>query len=620
MQITSLSVYNFKSIDRLVIEDIDRAMILVGRNSVGKTAILDAIRLAAGDYIPTVNDFHHRDGNIEITLTLRLEEEDLRLLNQYRRVSRFRHFEAWYKDFCEKLPSFVNGELSFCYVVNRKLEVRYEDGFKKNNTYIPMVLPKIYFISHDRNVEEIQNDIFLNDRNLKNLIGGTCMFDKAKECTSCYQCIGMINKKTPQQMNVHETALLMQYKLMKLGDGDFIERLNRNFHKNGGVLQDVQYDVRIDVEGAFSQGIFLKNKEREIISSIDDLGDGMRSIYALSLLETYTEDDSRIPSIIVVEDPEIYLHPQLQKVASEILYRLSRKNQVIFSTHSPNLIFNFNSRQIKQVVLDENCSTMVSPNTDIDVILNDLGYSANDLMNVSFVFIVEGKQDSSRLPMLLKKYYGEIYDAQGNLQRVAIIATNSCTNIKTYANLKYINKLYLKDQFLMIRDGDGKDPDYLKRQLCSYYAQRAKEDYGNLPRVRESNVLILKYYSFENYFLDPKVMTQIGVVKSEQQFYDILWNKYQEYLYKLSSVRKMQEKLGITISSRKDIVDNMENIRIYVRGHNLFDIFYGRYKGKKENEILTKYIEAAPRETFDDILKSIDRFVFFESKKSDKKV
>ncbi|MFR5399033.1 MAG: hypothetical protein ACLTH3_03075 [Lachnospira sp.] len=61
-------------------------------------------------------------------------------------------------------------------------------------------------------------------------------------------------------------------------------------------------------------------------------------------------------------------------------------------------------------------------------------------------------------------------------------------------------------------------------------------------------------------------------------------------------------------------MDNIENIRIYVRGHNLYDIFYGRYK-KQENEILTKYIEAAPREIFADILEKIDAFVYFDSRK-----
>ena len=74
----------------------------------------------------------------------------------------------------------------------------------------------------------------------------------------------------------------------------------------------------------------------------------------------------------------------------------------------------------------------------------------------------------------------------------------------------------------MIRDSDGKDAKELKEQLCGYYRQREKEDPGNLPRVQEKNVLILKYYSFENYFLDPDVMTEIGIVKSRRHFFNIL--------------------------------------------------------------------------------------------------
>ena len=40
----------------------------------------------------------------------------------------------------------------------------------------------------------------------------------------------------------------------------------------------------------------------------------------------------------------------------------------------------------------------------------------------------------------------------------------------------------------MIRDGDGKDREELKRQLCSYYAKRNEEDVDRLPRVTEKNV------------------------------------------------------------------------------------------------------------------------------------
>ena len=108
---------------------------------------------------------------------------------------------------------------------------------------------------------------------------------------------------------------------------------------------------------------------------------------------------------------------------------------MIFSTHAPNLLANFNSRQIRQVLTGKDGSSEVREKTDISEVLDDLGYSANDLMNVNFVFIVEGKQDKNRLPLLIRKYYDETYEEDGTLSRIAIITTNSCTNIKTYANL-----------------------------------------------------------------------------------------------------------------------------------------------------------------------------------------
>ena len=130
---------------------------------------------------------------------------------------------------------------------------------------------------------------------------------------------------------------------------------------------------------------------------------------------------------------------------------------------------------------------------------------------------MEGKQDKSRLPLLLRKYYSEITAPDGSLFRIAIITTNSCTNIKTYANLKYMNQIYLRDQFLMIRDGDGKSRTELASQLCRYYEARNLEDVDHLPRVAPKNVLILKYYSFENYFLNPSVYgTDRGIEKKKR--------------------------------------------------------------------------------------------------------
>lgn len=615
MRIIELEIQNFKSIRQLHIAGIENALILVGKNNTGKTAVLDAIRAVNGQYEIREEDFQEDYPNIEIEVSLELNEADLKCMQQEGIVSSYRRYESWYKDFCEKLPSYQDGVLLFTFVANRAGKIRYSDGYQKNNHYIPQILPKVYYIDAQRNLNQFQENILMlqEDELLKQMRSGCCMFERAKKCNHCFSCIGLLYQKKTEELNAFETAKLLDYKLYQLNLDTFSQQVNDNFRKNGGNEQ-IFYSMNRDIEKMLSVTAEVYNAKQEKYKPVDCMGKGMRSIYMLSLLETYEEKSRKNADIIMVEDPEIFLHPKLQKVSGDILYRLSKGNQVIFSTHSPNLLANFNSRQIRQMIQGEDGYSEICEKTDISAVLDDLGYSANDLMNVNFVFIVEGKQDKTRLPLLLKKYYAETYDREGNLFRIAIVTTNSCTNIKTYANLKYMNQIYLKDNFLMIRDGDGKDSAELKRQLCRYYADRNLEDIDRLPRVTEKNVLILKYYSFENYFLNPKIMARIGIVESEERFYEILLEKWKEYLHKMKSGRHLTEVLGIELETVEDIKNHMEEIKIYLRGHNLYDIFYGRYK-KEENEVLTKYIELAPRKEFADILDAIERFIYFESKK-----
>ena len=688
MKINSLLIKNFKTIHELNIDDIDNAMIVVGKNSTGKTTILHAIRAVAGKYDVKATDFHNPERNIEIAVELEISDDDIRIFYKSGTLSIYKTFSMWYDEFCLKLPSFTKGKdeyesmysaegdqkymrpgiakgevyirsdladnpelatqgqmflpseingivnteyraqitdtglggiLRFVYVVDPDLNIRYSDGINRNNSNIKKVFPNCHFIDANRNVKDIQNDIFFSETEdaLIPIRDNFCFEDPAKHCVDCFRCIPKITEKKHEELTIVETVRLLEYKLMQIKLDSFMDKLNLYFTRNSGRQQNIKFVMNLNTDNLLKLDASVLNKERYSADSVETMSAGAKSIYIFSLLQTYIEESNSIPSIIMIEDPEIYLHPQLQKVASEILYKLSSKNQVFFSTHSPNMIFNFNSKQIKQVVLDEYGNTSLNENTDIDVILDDLGYSANDLMNVNFVFIVEGKQDSNRLPLLLDKYYSEIYNDDGTLQRVSIITTNSCTNIKTYANLKYINKLYLKDQFLMIRDSDGKDPQSLVKQLCNYYFARSQEDKGNIPRIQPRNVLVLKYYSFENYFLNPEVMTKIGVIKSEEEFYNILLDKFKSYLHKIASVKRMKEVTGLMIRTKEDIKRNMETIKIYVRGHNLFDIFYGRYKGEKETEILKAYIDEAPRSDFADILNAIDNFIYFMNRRRD---
>lgn len=615
MKITELQIKNFKSIHHLHITDIHNALILVGQNNSGKTTILDAVRAVGGDYQISSYDFQEDGSNIEILVSLYFSDEDLDLLHRKGIVSQYRRWNAWYADFQKKLPSFSEQTLTFIMSANREGRIRYQDGIQKHNPYIQEVFPKIYHVDTERSLEPLQQDLLLlqEDEILQRMRTRCCIFNQAKTCTQCFTCIGLIEQKSPKELDVFETSKLLDYKLYQLNLDTFAKKVNESFHRNGG-HEKILYSMNRDVEKILQVTTEIYQPAQNQTRPISRMGKGMRSIYLFSLLEAYTEIEENLPCILLIEDPEIFLHPSLQKVAGKILYRLSRKNQVLFTTHSPNLLPNFKSQQIRQVVIQKDGSCGIREKTDISAILDDLGYTAGDLMNVNFVFIVEGKQDKSRLPILLQKYYSEITDAEGNLSRIAIITTNSCTNIKTYANLKYMNQIYLRDQFLMIRDSDGKDPTALGKQLCRYYEERNLEDSDKLPRVRPENVLILKYYSFENYFLNPRVMTQLGVLPSEETFYEIFLEKWQEYLHRLTSGRHLLEVLGHDLTTVEEVREHLEEIKIYLRGHNLFDLFYGRYKDS-ETQLLERYLELAPREDFQDILDALENFSYFESRR-----
>ena len=87
MQIKELWIRNFKSIKEMHLEQIENALILVGKNNTGKTAVLDAIRVALGNREVRAEDFHENYANIEIQVWLEITEEELRRFHLMGQVS-----------------------------------------------------------------------------------------------------------------------------------------------------------------------------------------------------------------------------------------------------------------------------------------------------------------------------------------------------------------------------------------------------------------------------------------------------------------------------------------------------------------------------------------------------
>lgn len=79
---------------------------------------------------------------------------------------------------------------------------------------------------------------------------------------------------------------------------------------------------------------FLKFFNGQHSHSSDGMGEGIVSIFAI-VDALY---DSKPGSAIVIDEPELSLHPSLQKRVAQLLYRYSSDRQIIISTHSPYFV------------------------------------------------------------------------------------------------------------------------------------------------------------------------------------------------------------------------------------------------------------------------------------------
>lgn len=159
MRIQKLHIKNFRYIRSLEICDIENALILVGKNNVGKTAVLSALCAVGGQYEIAETDFNEKKQNIEIDITLEITQEDLELLHRLRKVSSYRRMEIWMREFQKKLPSYKGNMLTFSYIANYNGRIRLSDGYHKNNPAIREVFPKIYYLDSQRDLNGIQDSL-----------------------------------------------------------------------------------------------------------------------------------------------------------------------------------------------------------------------------------------------------------------------------------------------------------------------------------------------------------------------------------------------------------------------------------------------------------------------------
>lgn len=131
------------------------------------------------------------------------------------------------------------------------------------------------------------------------------------------------------------------------------------------------------------------------------------------LMSTEVESESKHPIILAIEEPELYIHPQLGKLFYDVLVSFSKSDQVIYTTHSPRFIDVYQYESIALVKKDKikgtefiNCnSTAFDGLIDKKVFqgLTQLNSDVNELFFAKSVILVEGPEDKIAITETLKK-------------------------------------------------------------------------------------------------------------------------------------------------------------------------------------------------------------------------
>ena len=660
MKIRSINVKKFRGITDQSINGIHNALVLIGKNNSGKSAFLTAIRAFLGDYNPQPKDFYKNSDIIEITAVFEVDDDYL---------SKFFTDKKWG---IQKLPAntteFENIKDSTCFsessfsdfkterqdaVVNRledistwerfgavwikaiKAKLNIENKlltvkavFRKGNSKVDYFIndsangdvaklfPNVAFIDDTRYFEEeetgkaktITSSLFAEV--LKNQAFQDDTFISCENCryTDCdIRCIDTIRRKNPADLSIQELQKLINYKTNNSSE-EITQRITDRFQKNyqEGFKVNIKATSNVDKSFSLTTRIYDPNLDSEI--ELSNVGAGVRSIYILSLLQSYQQLSSN-NTILLFEEPELYLHPELQKEMAKTLFHISDNSQIMFTTHSPIMLREFCNEDIRRVSLDDEYSC-VATTTSIDEVLEEIGFSTQDIINTDFIIFVEGIEDKTIIGYLLEKYYTI------DLNKLSIISTDSCNNLSFYATLKLLEKTTYANSFAIVRDADtrlnGSVINELRNQLTTSHLI---EQYP----VNDIKLYITEYSSIEGFLLSPELLVSRGYFDNIESVYSLLKEKLKakkassiDYFRKQNSnqpdrITEFETEYDNKIANPQD---NIDWIKKNIKGHSYFNYIQSKRISYKD------YVEELPINAFADIIRFFDGIEYFSEKKN----
>lgn len=346
MKIKSVSIKNFRGIENLPPIGLKDLSILIGNNGTSKTAILEAINFCLSPSFLSGRikhtDFHKgQDDPIEISISYDTTFKAL-LPDGYQKqevVCSGIYLKIKKRDRAGNSKAFSDIVVVEHYVVPATPKVNEKGWEIKRGTGTKFKFDE-RLLSFPVETEGLPRSYYFGKKREKQLQRGfntsiTTVFDDFN-----WRFIKEIRKESEANAGSERKADFFSKKqdieeeiILKV-DEKAIEKTFITLNKK---LKELGID---DIGVSFFDGnapfdtAFLNQKLKDLEVPISLLGSGIEMVCSLLFLETLASL-SKEDLIVIIDEPELHLHPILQNKFVSYLKELSKQNQVILSTHSP---------------------------------------------------------------------------------------------------------------------------------------------------------------------------------------------------------------------------------------------------------------------------------------------
>lgn len=529
MNISKLRIKNYKSFVDSGEVDIDiKLFSLIGQNNTGKSAIMDAIQCIFPSSKKTITslDFHKGAPKIDIEIwfdgvTPTYLEEKLyedKIIKQEEKVNKL--IEECNGNLTEKKKEKIEIQTRKIDDIRSENYKKYTEKYKIKDDifYVKLVATKSKNVSKKFYIDDGQE---ISENDIKQLLPQLKVIpairDPKNESTAgansyLKELIQMIDDE--MQTNIEIDGTHISYKELNRVIAD--ETKNRcksigenitNFYNQAIGTND--YEVIIDSDVNISKGTTFTTKIKDVNTGIEsdilNCGTGYQSMIILSILETYVKISQKKNSyILLIEEPEVYLHPKLQRKMIDTLVNISESNQVIFTSHSPITVSKLSKEQIKLVRKENGVATI--ENIDPKVVIDELGIKSDDILTHKGIIFVEGKDDKAIFEILLEKI------EEGLSEKINVIDAGKCQDLKFYANAELLINNRFNTPTLIVRDTDTKESSKRREELANEIInQRNKKPSEEIQQKIKDSIVILDRYSLEGYFIDEKLLEALDI-------------------------------------------------------------------------------------------------------------